>query len=196
MQLIRECSRQELINFYLNREKEKASNLEFNLGNLDWDDPNTIDAFLRRYGLKAGVISGFKKWDYAKLYRKDILECAIVNQIFPGKSQKLSDLVNTQEFRDWKPDRDTSWYSELSSGNSTRYPEKWALILRLALPSENGARWYVEDGSGRAICFLKRLVRDSDDHGFAYAYIGKEPDSKSDWLRRHLDGYFTKGFQQ
>ena len=32
------------------------------------------------------------------------------------------------------------------------------MILRPAVKAESPAKWYVEDGSGRAVCFFRRLI--------------------------------------
>lgn len=104
----------------------------------------------------------------------------------------MSDLVGTSEFINWTPDGKTTWLEALSDPTvCTMYPQKWALILRPALPWENGAEWYIEDGSGRAICFLRTVFQDNLADTFVYVYIGKQPDKKSDWLKHNLGGHFS-----
>ena len=183
MEIIRTCSRRELFTFYLSREREKGNIISIN--DIDCNDPHAIDRFFRASRLKEGVIPGYKQWKYVRLFKEDFLQCAIVNHIFQGQ-RLLSALCTTKEFHEWKPHKQTAWFDYIEQMTDiAAYPEKWALIIRPALPTEEGARWYVEDGSGRSICFLRRLLRLGKD-GFAYAYIGMEPDEKSEWIHTKM----------
>lgn len=187
MRVIKTVSRKEIIRFYLRREKEKGKSVPPGLDNLKWDNPSDLDAWLSENNYKEGVISGFTKWKFVELSKEDLLDCAVVNSIFPGKSQRISNLLKETVLEDWKPDRETTWYKLLNSGKP--FKKEWALILRPALPSEK-ARWYIEDGSGRALCYVRRITT-YQEKCQAYAYIGFSPDLKSKWLRTHLDnGYF------
>ncbi|MDD5103431.1 MAG: hypothetical protein PHX93_03445 [Candidatus Peribacteraceae bacterium] len=188
MEILRECSRREVLEFYLSREREKGTYAS--LEGIDINDPNVIDRHFASHGLKIGVIPGYKCWKYVKLFKKDLLECAIVNHVFPPE-RLLSVLSTKKEFQEWRPHRKTTWYEIIEQmEDPTTYPKKWALILRPALPSEDGAKWYIEDGSGRSICFLRRLLTLGKD-GFVYAYIGIEPDQKSEWIHREMPMLFS-----
>ena len=190
MEILRECSRQDLLEFYLSREREKGTHVS--LEGIDINDPNAIDRHFALHGLKIGVIPGYKSWRYVKLSKEELLQCAIVNHIFRGS--RLFPVL--KEFYEWEPKtrdgkpKSTAWYEYIERmEDPTSYPEKWALILRPALPSEDGAKWYIEDGSGRSICFLRRLLTLRKD-GFVYAYIGIESDQKSEWIHREMPMLF------
>ena len=195
MEILRECSRQDLLEFYLSREREKGKDVF--LEGIDIENPNAIDRHFKVHRLKIGVIPGYKRWQFVKLFKEDLLQCAVVNDIdiFSGE-QLLSAICMKKEFHEWKPEKDgktkeTAWFDEIEHmEDSSSFPEKWALILRPALPTEKGAKWYIEDGSGRSICFLRRLLTLRKD-GFVYAYIGIEPDQKSEWIYRKMPLLFS-----
>lgn len=140
-------SRRELIEAYLKYEASKPKkNLAApsDIDEWDWTNPNVIDQKLESNRFKYGIISGFKCWQHVTLFRDDLLKCAIVNHIFPGKSQVLLNLVSLPDFRSWRPDRQTEWYDRLNGGG--HFSREWALILRPAVSSERPAVWYIEDG--------------------------------------------------
>lgn len=180
-------SRRELIEAYLKYEASKPKkNLAAppDIDEWDWTNPNVIDKKLESNRFKYGIISGFKCWQHVTLFREDLLKCAIVNHIFPGKSQVLSNLVSLPDFWSWRPDRQTEWYDRLNGGG--HFSREWAVILRPAVSSERPAVWYIEDGGGRTVCFLRRLIRESDQTSVATGYLGEDPDSSSKFMARHF----------
>jgi hypothetical protein len=178
-------SRRELIRYYVEYDVKKKNILSpVDIDEWDWNDPNAIDEKLRSNGFKYGVVSGFKQWHLVQLSRRDLLWCAIVDHIFPGESQVLDCLVSLSAFKNWRPDRPTEWYERLEA--ELPFPLEWAIILRPTVPNEYPAKWYIEDGSGRAICFLRRLIRQQDNENFAYGYLGDEPDDKSEFMKQHF----------
>lgn len=189
MEIIREVTRKELIHFYLLRETQKRrSDISPELLDIDFEDPNSIDAIFRDKILKTGIIPAYKTWDFVRLYKSDLAQCAIHPNLLKIGERVLGNVIHSTEFINWKPHITTSWYDELNNPPADfQYPEKWALILRPATRGEaiHGARWYVEDGSGRSLCFFRSLQRMSDD-AFAFAYIAKTPDAKSDFLRNRF----------
>ncbi len=181
MNVIKVLSRKEFIEKYLQREEEKGHDIP-DLSGVKWNDVNYLDSWLASNGYKLGIISGFKQWALVKMKRNDLEKCAVVNSIFPGSSQNLKNLLNHGILNKWSPDKKTTWYDHLSSGKS--FKEQWAIVLRPALPQEESS-WYVEDGSGRALCALKFGLEE------IYAYLGFSPDENSGWLVHHLNGYFV-----
>lgn len=176
-------SRREFIEAYLKYEAQKPKKnlaLPSDIDEWDWNNPNAIDQKLRSSGFKFGIISGFKYWQRLTLPKEDLLKCAIVNCIFPGEQQVLSSLVSLPKFWSWRPDRQTEWYGRLNGGGP--FSREWALILRPAVSSERPAVWYIEDGGGRAICFLRRLIRENDQTSVACGYLGEDPDSSSEFM--------------
>lgn len=54
-----------------------------------WDDPDGIDQKLADSELKNGVLAACRTWRLVEFNVVDLLECAIVNHIFPRKPQSL-----------------------------------------------------------------------------------------------------------
>jgi hypothetical protein len=186
MKILRQnVARKEVIDFYLESDNaKKDTTTPSDYDSLDWSNPNTLDKWLCKNGYKHGVLPGYKKWDLVKLSKQDLKDTAIVSGIFKDKPQRLGDLVGTPEFRDWKPDRPSSqaWFEPLSRGE---IPESCILVLRPALPfSLEKAKYYVEDGSGRAICYLRAIEEKGTDSELC-AYLGTEPDKCSAFMRAH-----------
>lgn len=178
-------SRREFIERYLKYEAQKKNlPLPSDINEWDWTSPDSIDQKLRSGGFKFGIISGFKHWQHLTLFKEDLLKCAIVNHIFPYEQQVLSHLVSRSTFQSWTPDRQTEWYDRLNGGGP--FSREWALILRPAVSSERPAVWYIEDGGGRAVCFLRRLIRESDQTSVATGYLGEDPDSSSKFMAQHF----------
>lgn len=178
--------RRKLIEHYLRLESMKANEIPAPYPNLSWGNVNALDEWLGKPRYKVGVISGFRSWAVIRFTYSDLLECAIVNHIFPGRSQRLGDLLHLGCLEGWKPPSQTRyWYQPIEQGASI--PLEWALIIRRALPSE-GATFYIEDGSGRATWFV---AQSRDSSRTVAAYIGFDPDPASNWLRANLDGYFV-----
>ena len=79
------------------------------------------------------------------------------------------------------------WYTPIRAG--LPLSESEAMIIRPALPAES-ARFYVEDGSGRATYLT---AHPPAAEIIAFAYVGFDPDPTSRWLREALDGgYFVR----
>jgi len=197
MKVLETISRKDLIEIYLRREeRDKQKAIPPGRDRLDWDNPNEIDGWLQLYCYKHGVIGGFKEWALVELTKNDVLDCAIVNHIpdLEGCPQRLGTILSECRPRAmaWQPGSPKAWYEPLSSGGE--FELCWAVILRCATPGEKncGAKWYVEDGSGRFLCYARRLFCRGED-GKALGYLGYKPDLESDWLSKNLDsGHFIK----
>jgi hypothetical protein len=65
-----------------------------------------------------------------------------------------------------------------------------ALIVRPSVRSEEPAKWYIEDGSGRALALLQRILRYGESGRTAWVYLGREPDERSTFIasRPELSG--------
>ncbi len=64
-------------------------------------------------------------------------------------------------------------------------PREWALILRPAIATERPAKWYIEDGSGRILALLQRMLIHQEFWRIAWAYIGTIPDDGSHFIQEH-----------
>jgi hypothetical protein len=183
MRTIREdISRKEVITFYVEYDRrKKKQDLNINLTAWLWNNPKELDNKLRENKLKPGVLSAYKSWWLVELDYKDILDCAIVDHIFPDNPQTLGILKDQGVIKTWTPKSQCEWWKPLSSGSNL--PCEWALILRLALESEHPAKWYIEDGSGRALTLVQRVIRNGDESLKACAYLGIVPDERSSFIQ-------------
>jgi hypothetical protein len=120
----------------------------------DWSQADVIDEEMCRAHLKKGVPAGYLLWDEIEVTLSDVLECAVDSQIFPGKPRMLALLKSAGELDRWEPDRATSWYESITNGQTL--DEIAPMLLRPAVSGESPARWYIEDGSGRAIRFRRK----------------------------------------
>ena len=193
MVLVSRLNREAVIRAYLERERrDKGTAVPADVDDLAWDDSGVLNAWLRDHGYKEGVLSDFRSWVRVRLTESDLLDCVIAG--FAGfwadcPSRRIGTLLTSGRSRaqEWGPDRPTSWFNALDSG--ARFPQDAPLILRPSVPSEGG-RWYIEDGSGRGLCYARRL-RSHPGKCEAVGYLALDPDPQSGWLRRNLDnGHF------
>jgi hypothetical protein len=177
MKIIRsDVSREEVVHFYAAYDCRKKRQGIPDPTCWPSGDPGQLDNMLLQHGLKHGVVAGYKLWWLAELEIADLLDCAIVNVSgFPGQSLAL--LAQRGAVASWIPPGPTEWFDLLSQGGL--FPPDWAMILRPSTLTERPAKWYIEDGSGRALCLLQRILRHSEYWRTAYGYIGIMPDEKS-----------------
>lgn len=174
-------TRRDVITFYINYDcRKKCIPVIENLDAWTWDDPNAINEQLRNNHLKPGVLSAYSAWQLVQLDYADIRQCAIVNHIFPGQPQTLGQ-IDQALIEKSRPNNNPEWWKPLYSGFDI--PQEWALILRPTVRSENPARWYVEDGSGRALALFQRILKHHEHWHTASAYIGTIPDENSCFIQ-------------
>ena len=189
LNVLRVTDRHEVVNHYLDRERRSGRRVPADWSRLPYDDPNGMDGWLKGNRLKHGVISGFRQWAYAALAWQNLLECAVVDTLSRGVSARsLGALLELGFLEGWEPIRPNPlWHAPIRAG--LPLAESEAIIMRPALPAEQ-ARFYVEDGSGRATYLAAR--RPNADI-VAFAYVGFDPDPTSQWLRSALEtGYFLR----
>jgi hypothetical protein len=168
--------REEVIRFYVEYDWRKKKG-DIPLPHMDewpWKDPDGLDRKLEENGLKHGVLAGYRTWGLVEFGIADLLECAIVNSIFPGKPQTLGQLVLLGKLAEWLPIGAPEWWRQI--GNGSDLDVESALVVRRAVKSEAPAKWYIEDGSGRALALLQRILRCGEIDRTAWAYFGHEPD--------------------
>jgi hypothetical protein len=157
---------------------------------LNLDDPNVTDHWLRENGFKFGVITGFAQWALVEFSVDDIGNIAVVNHVFKS-SRVLKKLAGTRELEDWIPDRNPLplWFGSLWANV---WRDEYSIILRPATPQEmtEGATLYVEDGSGRSICYYRSLLRTGASSQMR-GYIGFDPSPKSTFFRVSLEREFA-----
>lgn len=176
-------TREEVIRFYAGYDRRKKGQ-HLPLSDMDawpWDDPRGLDLKLEANGLKHGVLAAYRTWGLVEFGVTDLLECAVYNGIFRGEPQALSQLILRGKLDGWSPDRDTDWWQPIREGSVLGVDS--ALIARPSVRSEEPARWYFEDGSGRALALLQRILRYSDVGRTCWVYLGREPDQRSIFIR-------------
>jgi hypothetical protein len=175
-------SRRDVIAFYVEYDRRKKGQPSLrDLATWPWDNLEALDQKLRDNGLKAGVLPAYRSWWLVELDLSDLLDCAIVNHIFPDRPQALGLLVGQGSIETWAPPDRPEWWEPLSSG--LNLPREWALILRPSVSSERPAKWYLEDGSGRALALVQRMLRSGEPWRTAFAYLGIVPDESSSFIR-------------
>ena len=104
-----------------------------------------------------------------------------MNHAIPGHPRCLGQLEGTPELEAWRPDPSTCWYERLSAGGVLQ--QDAPLVLRPSVRSELPARWYLEDGSGRALAIMQTARNRTVGQIVAYAYIADIPDHASTFMQ-------------
>jgi hypothetical protein len=175
-------TREEVIRSYVeyDRRKKEEGRLPPDLDQWPWDSPIELDSKLRANNLKEGVLTAYRDWQFAELNLSDILKCAIFNGIFRGEPQALCQLLLIGRVGSWAPDRETGWFNSIRTGAALN-PDS-PLIIRPSVRCEAPAEWYLEDGSGRALALLQRILGQGEFNRTAWAYVGTEPDIRSSFI--------------
>jgi hypothetical protein len=176
--------RRDVITFYVHYDCHKKQRAPItSLDTWPWDSPDGLDECLVSSRLKAGVLPAYRRWWLVELDLADLLECAIVNHILHEHPQALGQLVGRGVLETAVPPGNPEWWEPLSSGRE--FPREWALILRPAVSSERPAKWYLEDGSGRALALLRRVLVHQEPWRTVWAYLGVVPDERAAFMRTH-----------
>ena len=110
----------------------------------DWSGADSIDCEMRRAHLKVGIPAGYRLWDHIEISISDLHECAVLGSIFPVEQRALGLLERAGEFKDWKPDRITTWFDKINAGDAlfrsctNAYPPSGE--RRMACPLVRGGR--------------------------------------------------------
>lgn len=155
----------------------------------DWSQADAIDREMECADLKVGVPAGYLLWDQVEVTMSDLRECAVDVAIFPGQSRRLG-LVGAGELARWRPDRDAPWYEGITRGQTL--DEAAPMLLRPAVSGESPARWYVEDGSGRAIAFVANQHIFDPSQILAIGYLGRKPDPHSSFMQEKFPELLRK----
>ncbi|MGE3371994.1 MAG: hypothetical protein AB7O37_00570 [Vicinamibacteria bacterium] len=176
--------REEVIRRYVSYDLRKKGKPQLtDLDGWPWNSAEGLDGQLRRNELEDGVLAAYRTWHYVQLPLSDLLSCAIVNTMFPGESQLLGHLLLQGKLAEWLPRGAPEWWPSLSSGAELT-PEA-ALILRPRVHTERPAKWYIEDGSGRALALVQGALRHAETDRTAWAYVGVAPDKSSPFMKSH-----------
>lgn len=147
----------------------------------DWSQADTIDKEMCLAHLKTGIPAGYLLWDQVELTVLDLRECAVDVRIFPGQPRRLGS-VGVGELTRWRAAPQNMWQTVIAAGQPLDATAP--MLLRPALRGETPARLYVEDGSGRAIAFLKNQHLFRSSQVLAVGYLGRKPDPHSSFMQR------------
>lgn len=178
----RGIERREVVEFYVRYDCTKKRRPTPTLESWSWSQADTLDRELKQVGLKFGVIPGYLLWDFVALSLDDLRGCAVQRGILP--SQVLFVAEESGALARWRADRPSPWLEQARRGQAME--ERAALILRPAVSSERPARWYAEDGSGRALGILSSGRAFGGVHPVAFAYVGRVLDRDSAFMREHF----------
>lgn len=125
----------------------------------------------------------YLRWWLVQMDLADLLDSAIASDIntFKGHPQCLGQLAARGLINIWQPSSSPEWWEPLSSG--TAFPREWALIVRPSTNTERPAKWYIDDGSGRALALLRRMLTHQGTWRCAWAYLGIIPDAQATFMR-------------
>lgn len=142
----------------------------------DWSNADSIDASMCRSRLKVGIPAGYLLWDEVELTMADLMQCAVDVGIMPGQPRMLGDIPLVQLVC-----RPGKWHAHIIHGGT--FDANSPMLLRRAVAAERPAKWYIEDGSGRAITFLAHRNLFAPEATLAVGYFGREPDRNSRFVR-------------
>lgn len=150
----------------------------------DWTSADAIDSALEAAHYKCGIPAGFTEWERVSLTIDDLRECAVVASISSElgcEARDLGTLAAEGRLVAWKPrNPPPPWLSSLEAG--TPLSEREPFLLRPAVLSEAPAKWYLEDGSGRATTIISNAERFDPDVLVAYGFLGTVPDPSSGFM--------------
>jgi hypothetical protein len=178
--------RRKVIEAYLDYDAEKKQNQLPDFAHCNWADPNCLDNVLRQAKYKYGIIAGFSEWNQVVIGLEDLRDCAVVEAIankFKGP-RDLRGLETKGSLYGWKPDRETSWFKCVERGDV--FGPREPFILREAVKGEFPAKWYVEDGSGRATAMIAYAAKYTGKPAVAYGFLGIRPDRSSNFMKENF----------
>lgn len=159
----------------------------------NWSSADAIDEELTRAGLKTGIPAGYLLWTAVQITIPDFRECAVVGGIFAGQMHRQLGLIeqngglaNWEEklFQHLGNRQAPSWFDYIKHGGVLA--DSAPFLLRPSVSSERPARWYVEDGSGRAVTFVANAKAFAPLETVATGFLGTVPDAGSTFMRTHF----------
>lgn len=153
----------------------------------DWSSADAIDDRMSESNLKVGVPAGYELWDDVMLTLEDLRQCAIhsvINEKLGTSMRMLGDLDAHGFLERWQPPSERAWHISIASG---KIPDDGGpLLLRRAVKGEFPAKWYVEDGCGRATAFVKYGRHFDPSATLAIGFLGTTIDRRSKFMREHF----------
>lgn len=196
MRIVQEgLSRRDIIERYAHYDyhKKRGSEALPDFNKWNWSSADAIDEELCRAGLKTGIPAGYLSWNIVELTIPDFRECAVVSGIFAGQIHRQLGLIEQNGgLRNWEVRlfqhlgnrQPPTWYEEIKQGRVLM--DSAPILLRPSVSCERPARWYVEDGSGRAVTFVANANRFDSQTIVASGFVGNVPDIRSTFMRTHF----------
>jgi hypothetical protein len=193
MRILQEgVSRRTVIESYAKYDFQKKRNSESlpDFNEWSWSEADAIDEELHRAGLKTGIPAGYLLWNIVQITIPDFRECAVVGGIFAGQIHRQLGLIEQNGgLANWEDKlfqhlgnrQVPSWFDYIKHGGVLA--DSAPFLLRPSVSSEHPARWYVEDGSGRAVTFVANANAFGPSDAVAIAYLGTLPDPSSKFMR-------------
>jgi len=176
--LEQDVSRQIVIKAYAIYDRQKKDRPVPHFEQWDWSLADRIDVAMCLVGLKVGIPAGYLLWDKVELTLSDLNECAVVDDMFPGQSRRLGSVARDQ-LGCCRPGR---WHEHILQGGT--FDEDAPMLLRPRVTEESPARYYIEDGSGRAVTFLANQHLFDPSQRLAIGYLGRVADENSWFMQR------------
>lgn len=174
--------RQQVIEAYAHYDCRKKMKPLPNFTTWKWHSADNLDRSLAACGLKTGVLAGYTEWRYVTLDLTDLRQCAVVSSISGDGPRELGLLEAGDFLVNWRPNRAVLWHESVQRGIA--FAESDPFILRPATLNERPARWYLEDGSGRATAIVANASLFAHLDVIGYAYLGVCADPASSFIRR------------
>lgn len=110
-----------------------------------------------------------------KLSFDDLGECAVVNHILNASisDRRLSSISEIEEFIKWRPNGNPVWYEIIKNYNYDKWEEHNFFIIRQSVKLEKPAKYYIEDGSGRAMALYQKFKINNNCDLKIKCYLGK-----------------------
>lgn len=176
--------RRNVVEAYVHYDATKKKNRLLDFAGCDWDDPNCLDSVLRRAKYKCGIIAGFSVWSYVEISLDDLRDCAVVAAL-SNKLKGPRDLRGLETkgcLHNWKPDIQTTYFERVEHGDTFGPGEPF--ILCPSVQSELPAKWYIEDGSGRATALVANAAKYVVKPVVGYGYLGIRADQTSTFMKQ------------
>jgi len=186
MNLIAKLDRRDVVQAHVIYDAAKKKGPVPELDRWDWSSADQLDQALSAAGYKPGILAGYLSWQKVELELDDLSRCAVVNSISDELKgpRDLGGLLQRNLLINWTPRRVVGWMAQVEGG--IPFSETEPFILRPSVQSELPAKWYLEDGSGRATALVSRSSRFGTGTTVAYGFLGDSPDPESTFMRRRF----------
>lgn len=192
--MLEPMDRRAVIDEYIRYDSSKKGIPPPDTSKWDWSTANTIDAALSAAHYKHGIPAGFTEWVRVSLTVDDLRECAVVDTISSELASGTRDLGTLEadgRLAAWRPRSPApAWLSSLEIGTPLSAEEP--LLLRPAVPIEAPAKWYLEDGSGRATAIVANAGRFDSKLPVAYGLLGAVADPSSTFMSSRFKELLSK----